>query len=84
MEDYDYCIKQINVLNKRIDELNDIETLKYEMALLQLLEQFVMQKEIKWRPMNKSISAFVKKYSDSDIKSEFYNYTPWLSSKISG
>lgn len=84
LEEYDYCIKQISLLNKRIDELNETETLKYEMALLKLLEQFVMQKEIKWRPLSKSISAFVKKYSDSDIKSEFYNYTPWLSSKITG
>ncbi len=84
LEDYDYCKKQIAILNKRIDDMKDTETLKYEMALLQLLEQFVLQKEIKWRPMNKAISAFVKKYSESDIKSEFYNYTPWLSSKITG
>ena len=39
---------------------------------------------IGFQPKENASGIFVKKYAESDIKSEFYNYTPWLSSKITG
>lgn len=83
LEEYDYCKKQLLIINKRIDDLSETDALKYTIDLLKVLEVLLNQKEIKWRPLKSTISGFIKKYPDTEIKSEFYNYTRWLSAKVS-
>ena len=83
LDDIDVAKKQLIQINKQIEELKEKDSLKYEISLLGILEQYLAQKTIKWRTLKTSIHQFIKLYADEESKSIFYNYTKWLTSKVS-
>lgn len=82
LEDYDVCIKQLANIKKLISEIKDKDSVKYDLALIKLIEGFLTQQDIRWRPMKSFIVAFIKKHEAEIDQSGLINYTNWLSSKV--
>ncbi len=79
--DYEICLKQLLNIKKTISEIKDKDSVKYDNALLNILEEFLNQTDMLWRPMKPAILAFIKKYGEIENQSEWIKYTRWLSSK---
>ncbi len=82
LQDYELCEKQINQLYKLIEEVKEKESVKIDMAILDLMNQFFNKYDYKWRPLKATIQSFVKKFQLHAQGSGLINYTQWIESKI--
>ena len=82
LQDYDLCLKQLTAIKKSIFEIKDKDSVKYDLSLLKILEHFLYQDDIRWRPLKPEIMAFTKKFSDIESQSEPINYRNWLNAKV--
>jgi len=56
--------------------------LKIDLAILEIINQFLNKHEYRWRPLKPSIQTFVKKFQEDKAGSGIINYTQWIESKI--
>lgn len=82
MQEYELCEKQLHQIHKLIDDVKEKESIKIDMAILQLINQFLTTYKNRWRPLKSVIQEFVKKYEASNWNSGLINYTQWIGSKI--
>lgn len=82
LEDYSVCLKLWATIKKNVSEIKDKDSLKYDLSLLKILEHFLHQEDIRWRPLKPEIMAFSKKFSEIENQSELINYTNWLNAKV--
>lgn len=82
MEDFEQCEKQIVQLRKLIDEVKEKDSIKIDLAILEIINQFLNKHEYRWRPLKPSIQTFVKKFQEDKAGTGIINYTQWIESKI--
>ncbi|MES2512803.1 MAG: hypothetical protein V4580_01610 [Bacteroidota bacterium] len=82
LHDYEQCDKQMNQLYKQIDDMKEKESIKIDIAMLDLINRFLHEHENRWRPLKTVIQAFVKKFQNPKDGSGLINYTQWIESKI--
>ncbi len=82
LDDYDVCLKQLNQIQKSMLDLKDKESIKMENELLKLIEFYLTQEDVKWRPLKAKIILFAKKYPADGLSSGLINYTNWLTTKV--
>ncbi len=81
LQDYELCEKQLNQLYKLIDDVKEKESIKVDIAMLEVINQFLNKYDYKWRPLKLVIQTFIKKFPLS-AGSGLINYTQWIESKI--
>lgn len=82
LQDYELCLKLSNQLNKLIFEIKEKESIKIDVAILNILNQYLNKYDYKWRPLKIAIQDFVKKYQETSEGSGQINYTNWVATKI--
>ena len=82
MGEYEQCIKPFSHVNKLIDDVKDKETIKIDLAMLDIIDLFLNKQEQRWRPMKPFNKLFVKKYQDSKEGNGMIDYVQWIESKI--
>ena len=82
LEDYSVCLKLWATIKKNVSEIKDKDSLKYDLSLLKILEHFLHQEDIRWRPLKPEIAVFTKKFPEIENQSELINYTNWLNAKV--
>ncbi len=82
LQDYELCAKQLNQLYKLIDDVKEKESIKIDLAILELLDKFLNESENRWRPLKVSIQAFMKKFQNPKDGAGLINYSQWLESKV--
>ena len=81
LQDYELCEKQLNQLYKLIDDVKEKESIKVDIAMLEVINQFLNKYDYKWRPLKIGIQTFIKKFPLA-AGSGLINYTQWIESKI--
>lgn len=82
MEDYEQCEKQLTQLYKLIDDVKEKDSIKIDLAILDIINQFLNKYDNRWRPMKLSVQAFTKKYSENKEGAGIINYAQWIDSKV--
>ncbi|MES2565645.1 MAG: hypothetical protein V4565_02195 [Bacteroidota bacterium] len=82
MHEYELCEKQLIQVHKTIKELKERESIKIDLAILEIIHQFLNEEKYRWRPLKVAINHFVKKYQVNKENAGLINYTQWISSKI--
>lgn len=82
LEDFDICLKQLYQIEKIMLDIKDKESVKIELELLKVLELYLTQDDVKWRPIKPKIIAYCKKYPSEGLVSGLINYTNWLNTKV--
>ncbi|MES2761696.1 MAG: hypothetical protein V4677_05795 [Bacteroidota bacterium] len=82
LQDYELCDKLLNQLHKLIDDLKEKESIKIDIAVLELISKFLNEYESRWRPLKTSIQAFIKKFQNPKDGSGLIDYSNWLESKM--
>ncbi len=82
LQDYELCDKQLYHLYKLVDEVKEKESIKIDIAILNLIHDFLHKHENRWRPLKLAIQAFVKKFQNQNDGAGLINYSQWLESKI--
>jgi hypothetical protein len=82
LNDYEQCDKQVNQLYKQIDDVKEKESIKIDMAMLDLINHFLHEHDNRWRPLKTAIQVFVKKFSDPKDGTGLIDYSNWIQSKI--
>jgi len=82
LHDYELCEKQLNQLYKLIEDVKEKESIKIDIAVLEVISQFLNRHDYKWRPLKLAIQAFVKKFQNLKDGTGLINYSQWVESKI--
>lgn len=82
MEDYEQCEKQLTQLYKLIDDVKEKDSIKIDLAILDIINQFLNKYDNRWRPLKSSVQAFTKKYSENKEGAGIINYAQWIDSKV--
>ena len=82
LQDYELCDKQLNQLYKLIQDVKEKESIKIDMAVLDLINKFLNESENRWRPLKTNIQAFVKKFQNPKDGAGLINYAQWIETKI--
>lgn len=82
LQDYELCDKQLNQLYKLIDDMKEKESIKIDIAMLDVIHQFLHKQDYKWRPLKTAIQAFIKKFQNPKDGTGLINYAHWIESKI--
>lgn len=82
MEDYEQCEKQLTQLYKLIDDVKEKDSIKIDLAILDIINQFLNKYDNRWRPLKPSIQTFIKKYRENKEGAGIINYTQWIDSKV--
>jgi len=82
MEDYEQCEKQFTQLYKLIDDVKEKDSIKIDLAILDIINQFLNKYDNRWRPLKPTIQAFIKKYSENKEGAGIINYAQWIDSKV--
>ena len=65
-----------------IDDVKEKESIKIDMAILELINKFLNEHENRWRPLKTSIQAFIKKFQNPKDGTGLIDYSHWIESKI--
>ncbi len=82
LEDYEHCDKQLNQLYKLIDDVKEKDSIKIDLSILEIINQFLNKYENRWRPLKSNIQTFVKKFQENKDGTGIINYVQWIESKI--
>jgi hypothetical protein len=82
LQDYELCDKQLNQLYKLIQDVKEKESIKIDLAVLDLINKFLNESENRWRPLKTNIQAFVKKFQNPKDGAGLINYAQWIETKI--
>jgi hypothetical protein len=82
LEDFEQCEKQVSQLHKITDDVKEKDSIKIDLAILEIINQFLNKHECRWRPLKPSMQAFVKKFREDKAGSGIINYVQWIESKI--
>ncbi len=82
LQDYELCEKQLNQLHKLIDDVKEKESIKIDIAILDLIDQFLNKYENRWRPLKISVQNFMKKFQLPNQGAGLINYSQWIETKI--
>jgi len=82
MEDYEQCEKQLMQLYKLTDDVKEKDSIKIDLAILDLINQFLNKSDNLCRPLKPFIQSFIKKFSEKKEGSGIINYVQWIDSKI--
>jgi ribosomal protein S20 len=82
LEDYEHCDKQLNQLYKLIDDVKEKDSIKIDLSILEIINQFINKHENRWRPLKSNIQTFVKKFQENKDGTGIINYVQWIESKI--
>lgn len=82
MQDFELCDKLLNQLYKAVKEVKEKESVKIDLAVMDLIDQFLNKHKKRWRPLKIMIHSFVKKFQAGKESAGLINYTQWISSKI--
>ena len=82
LEDYEHCDKQLNQLYKLIDDVKEKDSIKIDLSILEIINQFLNKHENRWRPLKSNIQTFVKKFQENKDGTGIINYVQWIESKI--
>jgi len=74
--------KLATLLYKKLAELKNKETLVVEIAVLQLMQQYIDKSFPSWRSMKEKINHFIKKFTSAEENQTIINYTEWLAGKV--
>lgn len=82
MQDFELCDKLLIQLYKAMKEVKEKESVKIDLAVMDLIDQFLNKHKKRWRPLKTMIQSFVKKFQAGKEGAGLINYTQWISSKI--
>lgn len=82
LKEYEQCEKQLGQLYKLIDDVKEQESIKIDLAILQIIDDFLNKHEMRWRPLKTVIEAFVKKFQASRQDTGLINYSEWAATKM--
>jgi hypothetical protein len=82
LQDYELCDKQLNQLYKLIEDVKEKESIKIDIAILDLINKFLNESENRWRPLKTNIQDFVKKFQNPKDGAGLINYAQWIETKI--
>lgn len=82
LQDFEQCNKQTAHIYKLIDDVKEKESIKIDIAILQLIDQFLNVHEKRWRPLKPSIQSFIKKFDLAKQGEGLINYSQWIITKI--
>lgn len=82
LQDYELCDKLLNQLYKLIDDVKEKESIKIDLAVLELIDKFLNESDNRWRPLKIAVQAFMKKFQNANDGAGLINYTQWIESKI--
>jgi tetratricopeptide (TPR) repeat protein len=82
MEDYEQCDKQLGQLYKLLDDVKEKETVKIDLAMVDILDLFLNKFEKRWRPLKTTIQSFAKRFQNSTEGNGLIDYKQWIESKI--
>ena len=82
LQDYELCNKQLNQLYKLIDDVKEKESIRIDIAVLELIDQFLNKNENRWRPLKTNLQIFAKKFHLPSQGTGLINYVQWFESKI--
>lgn len=82
MADYEQCEKQITHLYKIIDDVKEKDSIKIDLAVLDLIHLFIHKHETRWRPLKTNIQLFIKKFQENKTDMGIINYVQWIEAKI--
>ncbi len=82
MEDYEQCDKQLSQLYKLLEDVKEKETIKIDLALLDMINDFLNKHEKRWRPLKTKIQGFIKKFQNPEEGAGLINYLQWIEPKI--
>ncbi|MBC7696094.1 MAG: hypothetical protein H7141_11680 [Burkholderiales bacterium] len=81
-QDYEQCDKQLGQLYRLIDEVKERETIIIDLAILDIINQYLNKHEKRWRPLKPVIQLFVKKFHSAKEGAGLINYSHWIESKL--
>jgi tetratricopeptide (TPR) repeat protein len=82
LQDYELCAKHLHQLYKLMDDVKEKESIKIDIAILDLINQFLNHSENRWRPLKTSIQNFIKVFKDNKDGTGIINYVQWIELKI--
>jgi hypothetical protein len=82
MREHELCERQLNHLYKVAKEVKDKESIKIDLAVIDIIDRFLNKHEKRWRPLKTTIQGFIKKFQANKEGTGLINYVQWLSSKI--
>jgi hypothetical protein len=82
LQDYEQCDKQVNQLYKQIEDVKEKESIKIDIAILDLINRFLNEHDSRWRPLKPTIQNFMKKFENPNDGAGLINYSHWIESKI--
>jgi hypothetical protein len=65
-----------------MDDVKEKESIKIDIAILDLINQFLNHSENRWRPLKTSIQNFIKVFKDNKDGTGIINYVQWIELKI--
>jgi hypothetical protein len=81
LEDYDVCEKQLQQLYKILSDVKEKESIKVDLAMIEVLDKFMNQDEKRWRPIKGEIQKFIKRFEGNTDQSGLINYLEWINTK---
>jgi hypothetical protein len=82
LQDYELCAKHLHQLYKLMDDVKEKESIKIDIAILDLINQFLNHSENRWRLLKTSIQNFIKVFKDNKDGTGIINYVQWIELKI--
>ena len=62
--------------------MKEKESVKIDIAMLDVINQFLSEHNYKWRPLKTNIQGFVKKFQNPKDGAGLINYSHWVESKV--
>lgn len=81
-QEYESCQKLFQQLVKLINDVREKDSIKIDIAIIDIMEKYLIQTEFKWRSLKPSIQKFIEKFNDSKNDTGLINYTQWIETKI--
>jgi hypothetical protein len=82
MHEYELCDRQLNHIYKVVKEVKEKESVKIDLAVMDIIGQFLNKHEKRWRPLKTTIQSFIKKFQSDQEGAGLINYAQWIGSKI--